>query len=46
MDEETTCIAFVPVPAPEIIGTVGGVKGPFEVDGSHFADSSLAFPEM
>lgn len=43
MDEQTASIAFVSVPASEIVGAVGGIKGPFEVYGVHFANNPLSF---
>lgn len=42
VDEETACVAFVAVPAPEVVGAVACVESPFEVDGVYLADCTFA----
>lgn len=42
MDEETTGVAFVSVPAAEVVCSVAGVEGPFEMGGVDFSDYSFA----
>lgn len=43
MDEEAAGVGLGAVPATEVVGAVGGVEGPFEVDGGYFADCAFAW---
>lgn len=42
VDEQSASVAFVPVPAAEVICSVAGVECPFEMDGVDFSDDSFA----
>lgn len=42
MHEETAGVAFVTVPATEVVSSVAGIERPLEMDGIHFSDYSFA----
>src|SRR5699024_4541170 len=40
VDEQAAAVGLVAVPAPEVVGPVGGVQDPLEVHRDHLADLS------